>query len=265
MSTFSPVFRSIFDIRAEEWLEAMKLAPDDVPDVVIVEGSWWRQQRTDWRLSHLVDVRELEFPDIFWGRWQDRKVVFSCAYGAPRTVEIIHLFGVLGTKLAVQIGTCGGLQPHLVPGDVILPEVVLCRDGIAPMYGAPDAVLGSAICLDQAEQNLREMGHTVHRGTHITWPSLFTETPQMMEAWHRAGILSVDMETATTYAVARHFEMTTVSMLVVWDDLTRGRRFLDPLPPTGLESLNRSNAAVFQTALNLAEHVLRENHDPDCS
>ena len=114
------MFRSIFDIDAPEWLAAMKLAPEDVPDVVIVEGSWWRQQRTDWRLSRLSDVRELEFPDIFWGRWQDKKIAFCCAYGAARTVEIIHLFGVLGTKLAVQIGTCGGLQPYLAPGDIIL-------------------------------------------------------------------------------------------------------------------------------------------------
>ncbi|MBL8134090.1 MAG: hypothetical protein JNL42_19675 [Anaerolineae bacterium] len=255
MTSFSPVFRSIFDIEAAEWLEAMKLAPVDVPDVVIVEGSWWRQQRTDWRLGHLQDVRELAFPDIFWGRWRDRKVAFCCAYGAPRTVEIIHLFGVLGTKLAVQIGTCGGLQPHLAPGDVILPDVVLCRDGIAPMYGAHDAVLGSGEWLDRAERLLRERGHTTYRGTHITWPSLFTETPQMMEAWHRAGILSVEMETATTYAVARHFGMAAVSMVVVWDDLTRGRRFLDPLPPGGQEALNRSNAAVYETALALAEQL----------
>jgi hypothetical protein len=57
------------DIEAEEWLAAMKLDAADVPDVVIVEGSWWRQQRTDWRLGYLSEVRELEFPDIFWGRW----------------------------------------------------------------------------------------------------------------------------------------------------------------------------------------------------
>ena len=64
-------FRSIMDITADEWLHAMKLPEKDVPDAVIVEGSWWRQQRTTWRLGYLVDVRELAFPDIFWGRWRD--------------------------------------------------------------------------------------------------------------------------------------------------------------------------------------------------
>lgn len=248
-------FRSIFDIGADEWLEAMKLSPDDIPDVVIVEGSWWRQQRTEWRLSRLSDVRELEFPDIFWGRWKDKKVAFCCAYGAPRTVEIIHLFGVLGTRLAVQIGTCGGLQPHLKPGDIILPETVLCREALAQMYGAPEAVFGSAEWIDRAETLLKARDHTIYRGTHVTYSSLFTETPQMMEAWHRAGFLSVEMETATTFAVARHFNMAAVSMVVVWDDLTRGRRFLDPLPPGGLEALNRANESVYEAALMLAEQL----------
>jgi hypothetical protein len=31
-------FRSIMDIEAEEWLDAMALSAADVPDVVIVEG-----------------------------------------------------------------------------------------------------------------------------------------------------------------------------------------------------------------------------------
>ena len=132
-------FLSIMEISAVEWLAALKLPAADIPDVVIVEGTWWRAERTAWRLSYLEDVRELAFPDIFWGRWQGRTVVYCCAYGAPRTVEIIHLFGLLGARLAVQIGTCGGLQPHLRTGDIILPTTALCREGVAQFYGAPDS------------------------------------------------------------------------------------------------------------------------------
>ncbi len=247
--------KSILDITAEEWLAAMELSADEIPDVVIVEGSWWRQQRTDWRLSYLTDVRELVFPDIFWGRWQDKKVAFCCAYGAPRTAEIIHIFAQIGTKLAVQIGTCGGLQSHLKSGDVILPEVAFCRDGVAHLYNAPEAAIGFPKWLARAQQQLEARNHTVYRGAHVTWSSLFTETAVMMDAWHQAGYLSVDMETATTYAVARHFGQTAVSLLVVWDDLTRGKRFLDPLSEIEQADLDRSNQAVFEVALALAEEI----------
>jgi len=199
---------------AEEWLRAMKLLEKDIPDAVILEGSWWRQQRNTWRLGYLTDVRELEFPDIFWGRWHDKKVVYCCAYGAPRAVEIVHLFGILGAKLAVQIGTCGGLQSHLKPGDIILPDVALSREGVAYLYGAIEAALGSGEWLDRGQQRLERNGHTVYRGTHLTWSALFAQNARMVETWHRAGYLSVDMETAATYAVAKLFQDGCVSLLV---------------------------------------------------
>jgi purine-nucleoside phosphorylase len=250
---------SLMEMTAGEWRQALELPESDIPDVVITEGSWWREQRTQWRLSYLSDVRELNFPDIFWGRRQDKKVVYCCAYGAARTVEIIHLFGILGTKLAVQIGTCGGLQSHLKPGDIILPKVALCREGVAHIYGAIDSVAGSAEWINRAQQLLLARGHQTYTGTHLTWSTLFGQTGKMVETWHQAGYLSVDMETATTFAAAEHFRMPAVSMLVVWDDLTRNRSFLDPLSEAELAALNKSNESVFEIALELAKELSLRN------
>ncbi len=246
---------ALMEMTADEWRQALELSEAEIPDLVIVEGSWWREQRTKWRLSYLTEVRELKFPDIFWGRWQDKTIAFCCAYGAARTVEIIHLFGIMGTKLAVQIGTCGGLQSYLNPGDIILPRVALCREGVAQIYGAIDSVAGSDLWIDRAEQILDTQKQQTYTGTHLTWATLFGQTGQMIETWHKAGYLSVDMETATTFAVANYFKMPAVSMLVVWDDLTRNRSFLDPLSDKELADLDQANASVFETALQLANQL----------
>ncbi len=251
MSAFKP----IMEIGADEWLRAMKLPQSDIPDAIIVEGSWWRAQRTQWRTGYLDEVRELAFPDIFWGTWRGKKVGYCCAYGAPRTSEIIHIFATLGTRLAIQIGTCGGLQPHLKPGDVILPELAIGLDGVAHLYGAGEAAGASEEWIDRAHRSLRERSHTAYRGKHVTWSSLFTETAELIATWRRAGYLSVDMETATTYAVAQHFGREAVSLLVVWDDLTRGKHFLDPLSYDEQRALEQGNAAVYETALALVEAV----------
>ena len=246
---------SLLELTAADWLQALEMPEADIPDIVIVEGSWWREQRTRWRLSYLSEVRELKFPDIFWGRYKNKKVVFCCAYGAARTVEIIHLFGILGAKLAVQIGTCGGLQSHLQPGDIILPKVALCREGVAQIYGAIDATAGSSEWIKQAQQQLSTRGHRTFSGAHLTWATLFGQNGKMIETWHQAGYLSVDMETATTFAVADYFHMPAVSMLVVWDDLTRNRNFLDPLTDEELTALDRGNQAVFEVALALSDEL----------
>lgn len=249
-------FRSIFDVTRAEWLSGLNLTEDEVPDVVILEGSWWRAERQALRLSALTDVRELGFPDIFWGRHGDKKVVFCMAYGAPRAVEISQMFAQLGCKLVIQIGTCGGLQSHLAPGDIVLPNKIWCKDGVAHHYVIDNLVRADPAWSARAKDALNARNRTVHFGPHVTFSSLFAETTEMYEAWHKDGLLSVDMETATTLAAAARYGVPGVSMLVVWDELTAGRRFMDPMSPEGLAELEISNEAVFATALTLTEEII---------
>ena len=147
------------------------------------------------------------------------------------------------------------MQSHLKPGDIILPQVAICREGVAQLYGAIDSVAGSSTWLTRAEQTLKQHNHQTYSGTHLTWPSLFGQNGKMIETWHRAGYLSVDMETATTYAVAEYFQMSAISMLVVWDDLTRGKSFLDPLSKAEQAALDRANGSVFEAALSLTGYL----------
>lgn len=234
---------------------ALGIVPGGEPEVVIVEGTWWRAERTAWRLGLLTDVRELAFPDMFAGTYQGRRIVYCCAYGAPRTVEVIHMFSRMGARLVVQIGTCGGLQPFLKPGDIVIPDTALADEGIAQFYGFSGQVPTSAYWSDEAGAYLKERGITTHRGQHVTMLSLFVQSPEMCAAWQGAGYLSVDMETATTAAVARSFGVEAVSLLVVWDTLFSDRTFLDPLNEIEKEALDLGNAAVFDAALWMAQSL----------
>lgn len=243
------------EITKAEWLAALRMSAADVPDAVIVEGSWWRQQRTDWRLSYLTDVEELPFPDIFVGAWRGLRVAYCCAYGAPRAVEIIHLFSQLGARLAIQIGTCGGLQPQLNPGEIIVPTVAIARDGVAHLYGGKEEIRGDPLWSANARSAILERGINVHQGTHLTWSSIFAQDRRLIEAWRRAGYLSVDMETATTLATAGYFGVPALSMLAVWDDLIHGKSFLDPLAKDEQNALDASNQAVYEVALQLVEMI----------
>ncbi len=246
------------ELTATDWEDAIGLSGSDLPVAVISEGTWWREQRTAERLALLDDVRELPFPDIFVGRYRDKPVAYCCAYGAPRAVEVAHLFGALGAQLAVQIGSCGGLQGQLAPGDVVVPDEVVCEEGIARIYGAGETVVTDAAWSDRARTALTERGHTARGGRHLTWYSLFAQDGAMVEKWHNAGYSSVDMETATTLAVARSFGMEAVSMLVVWDELLRGRSFLDPLEPDHQRAFDSAYSNLFAVALQLVDET-KEN------
>ena len=248
-------FRSIFEVTKDEWLTGLGINEAEVPDVVILEGSWWRAERQKARLAHLSDVRELGFPDVFWGKHGDKKIVFCMAYGAPRAVEIAQIFAQLGCKLVIQIGTCGGLQSHLAPGDIILPTTIRCEDGVAEHYVDDGKISADPHWIARAQSALKALGRTVYTGPHVTFSSLFAESVAMYEGWHKDGLLSVEMEAATTLAAAAKYGVPGVAMVVVWDELTAVRRFMDPMPAKALAELDISNEAVFKAALTLTSEV----------
>lgn len=255
MTTPHTKARSLLEMEPQEWQRALNLADEDLPIAVISEGSWWRADRTKWRLSTLTNVRELAFPDMFLGRWHGQPIVYCCAYGAQRAAEVAHVFGSLGAKLAIQIGTCGGLQRQLRPGDIVIPDDVVCSEGVAAMYGADGVVVADTEASATARLLMEGRGHTVHRGTHLTWYSIFAQDGPMVVDWHARGYTSVDMETATTLAVAKHFGMAAVSMLVVWDDLLNGRSFLDALSQREQRLVDAGNRAVYEVALELVDSL----------
>ena len=248
-------FKSILDVTKKEWLSGLGITEDEIPDVVILEGSWWREERQKSRLSHLKNVRELDFPDIFWGKWKDKKIVFCMAYGAPRALEISHIFSKIGCKLVIQIGTCGGLQSFLSPGDIILPDKISCEDGVAKNFSKENHVNASSKWIKRSKTLLTKLKRNVYTGKHITFSSLFAETKEMYKKWNKEGYLSVEMETATTVAAAKKYGVDALSMVVVWDELTAGRRFMDPMTKEALKELGLSNEYIFKVALSLSEET----------
>ncbi|MXW15761.1 MAG: nucleoside phosphorylase, partial [Rhodothermaceae bacterium] len=190
----------------------------------------------------------------FYGFWQGTPIVYSCVYGAPRAVELAHLFGVLGTPRMVMIGTCGALDPGLATGNVVVPSQAVAREGVAHLYGrvAEDTgiVPSDPDLTAQARAALEGRGVRTANPLHLTWSSIFAQSGAMVEEWRESGYGSVDMEAATLFAVAKHFGFAAAALLVVWDQLTADRSFLDPLTPKEQSRLDAANAAVFEATLD---------------
>ncbi len=213
------------------WRDLLRLGAEEVPDLVVVEGSWWRREREAQRLALLEDVRELGAPDWWWGRRGGHAVVYACLYGAPRAVEPVHVLGTLGTPVAVQIGSCGGLQDHVLTGDLVLPSRVTVAEGASPAYGGGTVAEATPALVHALAAAAGERGHTVHTGPHVTTEVLLRQPIELVRAWSRLGHLAVDMETSAVFSAAAWAGMERAAVLHVWDELLAGRSWLDPLPP----------------------------------
>lgn len=239
------------NLTPEQWLQALGLTTEEVPQLLVLEGSWWQKERNQMRLAYLENVRELNFPEMHWGTYKDIPVVFSCAYGAPRAVEPVHALGSVGTPMVIQIGSCGGLQPETQTGDVVLPDPAVIGEGASQYYGGAGTSVGTASLIDRLQTSLKTEGFTTHRGLHLTTSSLFVQPPEVVQQWREAGYLGVDMETSAVFTVAQHFGMQAASLVFVWDELIKGRTFLDAYTPAEREKQERANRFIFEAALQL--------------
>ena len=221
----------------------------------MVEGTWWREDHTRRRLRRLGSVRELGVPGVFIGDQDGQLVLYACPYGAPRTAEVIHMAAQVGVGLAVQIGSCGVVGEGVRPGDVIVPTRTLGLDGVTAHYTGTTPVASSDRWSTLAVAELEQRAVRVHRGPSVTWPTLFNQPIEHVREWQRDGYLGVDMETATTLAVAAHFGVAAISMLVAWDEVLSGDSFLDPLPADEAEAFTTSEGAIFDVALALAVRI----------
>lgn len=233
------------------WLDLLGLDEHEVPRLLVLEGTWWRQDALDKRLPALSDVRELGAPD-FWHGWHgDVPVVYVPAYGSARAVEPVHILGTCGTPVVVQIGSCGGLQPTLRTGDIVLSERATIGEGASQYYGGKGSAPANLGKVTRAASLLAARGLHAHRGPTVTSDALLAQPDALVEKWAKAGHLGVDMETSAVFSAALSFGMRAASLLYVWDELPR-RSWSDPFTAEEEQAHEDASTAIYEIALALA-------------
>ena len=137
----------------------------------------------------------------------------------------------------------------------MVPTVALGLDGTTALYSADARVAASEEWCARAAATLERRGVSAHRGPSVTWPTLFNQPLGDVREWSEQGYLGVDMETATTLAVARTFGAAAVSMLVAWDEVLSERSFLDPLPADQQAAFEHAEDEIYEVALRLISEV----------
>jgi uridine phosphorylase len=111
----------------------------------------------------------------------------------------------LGARKIIFIGGVGVLQPEIARGDIIIPTRAIRDEGVSyhylkpSQYAYPDKKVIATIAT-----TLKKTQTPYHQGTVWTTSAPFRETITKVRKFHRQGVLAVDMEAASFFAVARH-------------------------------------------------------------
>jgi purine-nucleoside phosphorylase len=219
------------ELTRADWLTILGLPESRIPAALILRGT--RNFRSKYRAMrpHFENVVELGTPngileDVLVGDVGGRPVGFACVYGASMASEIVHVFGVLGTRAVIQVGNCGALADGFGAGDLFVAERAYCGEGAARYYKPDGQWVAASANLLRSRALLGLAAGECRRGSIYTTAALFAEGEADVERWASEGFAAVDLETAATYAVAEHFGMERVAVLYGFDNPRRREHLL---------------------------------------
>ena len=165
----------------------------------------------------------------YTGTYKGTRVsVQGTGMGSPGATIVFEELIQLGVKTLIRVGTCGGLQPDLRLGDLVVALSAVPGDSTALRYTggeahAPTAHFGVTHGLIHAAKGLELRPHV---GAIASSDTFYDPDPGRHKRWAERGVLAVEMEAAVLFTIAalRGVEgacLLTVSDIISGEDFTR--------------------------------------------
>ena len=195
----------------------IQTAKGEVGRYVILPGDPGRCEKIARYLEHPVKIAENREFVTYTGTLNGEKVsVTSTGIGGPSAAIALEELYRCGADTFIRIGTCGGIQPEVKSGDVVIATGAVRMEGTSKEYApieypaVPDLKVVNALA-DAAE----EMDVAYHTGVVQSKDAFYGqheperlpngyELIQKWEAWKKMGCLASEMETAALFIVASH-------------------------------------------------------------
>ena len=190
--------------------------------------------RTQIIASYLTDAKKIaqsrEFT-TYTGYLERTKVsVTSTGIGGPSAAIAMEELIALGAHTFLRIGTCGGMQPQIVPGTLIIPTGAIRMEGTTQEYlppafpAVPDfSLMQKLVCAAQTFAYPYCTGVVQCKdsfyGQHAPESMPIRQTLlENWRAWKDAGALASEMESAALFIVAavRRVRCATV-LQMLWN------------------------------------------------
>jgi len=196
-------------------------------------GSWDEKRHLD-ILFDTLDKLEINYTtrnlNDFWEKIIEIKIEnknywFTVMYGGARLSEYVHVASILGSKMNIHIGSCGGLYPEINSVEFIVPTWSYGDDSVTRSYerSALDNKHYSNVNLSNKIKNKINSKYKVWEGPVMTCQAMLGETLEDVQKWSNDGYYGVEMETATIFAVSNHYNIPSAGLVYVSDNLIKGQ------------------------------------------
>ncbi|MCJ7842403.1 uridine phosphorylase [Lederbergia sp. NSJ-179] len=241
------------DFTKADWLSILKIKEEEIPQSFILHGEW----EHEWNISYWKKILQEEQWIPSWnaiiGEYNKQRIGFANVFGGPIAASIAHRFAVLGTNRFIQTGYFGGLSHEIRYGDIFIVTAAVMEDGVSHWYLPNEkTVYADEMLVEKAVKYCEEKNYKYITGTVFSTGAIMAETGGLAKEWANQGYIGVDMETATTFAVAKRFNKKAVSLLNLSDHISKGDTLYSNNEDRGILE-ERTDERIREIALHLSE------------
>ena len=238
----------------------IQVAKGEVGRYVIMPGDPKRCVKIAQYLDNPVLIADNREYITYTGTLDGVKVsVTSTGIGGPSASIAIEELSRCGADTFVRIGTCGGMQPEVKSGDVVIATGAIRMEGTSREYAPIEYPAVANLDVTNAlVAAAKEKGLSCHTGVVQCKDAFYGQhEPEAMpvgyelinkwEAWKRMGCLASEMESAALFIAAGKLRARAGSCFVVVANQER-------------EKLGRENPVVHDTdaAIRVAVEAVRK-------
>ena len=156
----------------------------------------------------------------YTGTYEGKRVsVQSTGMGCPTTMIVAEELIMLGVRKLLRVGTCGGLQPDLGLGDIILAISAVPADSTAMhlVDNEPHSPTASLELVHGAVHVAKELGQPITVGPVVSSDLFYNPDAGQYARWTARGVLGVEMEAAALFTLGVLRGVETGCILTVSD------------------------------------------------
>lgn len=237
-------------IRATDWLPAM----EDFPETVIVTYS--RHKFDDLQARYpcteiatlntacaAIPIYRVEYEGTAYA-------TYLSLIGGAAAAAIMEEVIALGGRRFLFFGSCGVLDSSILEGHIAVPTAAFRDEGTSYHY-LPAAPYIDVLTANRVTAILRDLGVPFHETRTWTTDAIYRETRGNMAKRMAEGCLVVEMECASTAAVAQFRNVEFAQFLYGADSLD-GTEWD---PRSLVEAHHDGNAAIVDLAFRIAERL----------
>ncbi len=179
--------------------------------------------------------------------------VASHGVGASGAAVCFEELARAGVTHLLRAGTCGGLQPRVQAGDLVVAIGAERDDGLTDRLAPPGwpAVADPALTRRLAEGG-QASGHRTHTGVVVTTATFYPDPHESEPRWlrsQRLGALAIEMELAALLVVAHLHGIAAGGVLAVDGNLLTAAEDMSDYDP-GRAVVADAKAAMLRVALD---------------